>query len=101
MLGDCKLIRVYETDERKLFDFSKDISERNDLAKQMPQKVAELDQRLTEYLKAVNAQMPTINPNAAPSKTASTLPGEKRGGKGKGGKGGKRPEPAAPPQPKQ
>jgi arylsulfatase A-like enzyme len=100
LLGDYKLIRVYETDERKLFDLSKHITERNDLAKQMPAKVTELDQRLTDYLKAVNAQMPTINPNADPSKTADTLPGEKKGGKrgGKGGRGGEPPG-QSPPQP--
>ena len=60
-LGDWKLVRVYETGERRLYDIAKDISERNDLAKQMPQKVAALDQRLTDYLKAVNAQMPSVN----------------------------------------
>jgi hypothetical protein len=86
LLGDYKLIRVYETGERRLFNLSKDITERNDLAKQMPAKVIELDQRLTDYLKAVNAQMPTNNPNADPNKTADTLPGEKKGGK-RGGKG--------------
>lgn len=83
LLGNYKLMRIYETGERRLFDLSKDISERNDLAKQLPQKVAELDQRLTDYLTAMNAQMPTLNPNYDPSKP-QTEP--KRGGKGKGGK---------------
>ncbi len=81
-LGDYKLIRLYETGERQLYDLVKDLGERNDLAKQMPQKVAELDQRLTDYFKAVNAEMPRLNANADPSKSASSLPGEKRGGKG-------------------
>lgn len=67
------------------------------LAKQMPEKVAELDQRLTDYLKAVGAAMPSINANPDPSKAASTLPGDRRGGKGKGGKGGKGKGPAAGP----
>ena|ERR1041384_1169244 len=88
LLGDYKLTRTYESGERKLFDLEKDVAERNDLAKQMPQKVSELDQRLTDYLKAVNAQLPTFNPNFDPSKAAGTLPGEQR--EGKGGKGGKR-----------
>ncbi len=89
LLGNFKLTRVYETGERKLFDLSKDIVERNDLAKTMWQKVAELDQRLTDYLKAVNAQLPTVNPNPDPNQSASNLPGEKKGKKGgKGGKGG-------------
>ena len=60
LLGDYKLIRIYETGERKLFNLSSDISERNDLAQKMPQKMAELDQRLTDYLNVVNAEMPTL-----------------------------------------
>ena len=52
-LGDFKLIRVYDTGTLKLFDLTKDPSERNDLAAQMPDKVNELNQRLTDYLLAV------------------------------------------------
>jgi len=69
ILGKYKLIRVYETDKRLLFDLSKDICERNDLADIMPEKVEELDQRMAEYLKEVDAQMPRINPNYAPDRT--------------------------------
>lgn len=79
LLGDYKLIRVYETGGRKLFDLSKDITERNDLASQMPAKVTELDQLLTDYLKAVNAQMPTVNADATPGQR----PPERKGGKRK------------------
>lgn len=78
-LGDLKLIRIYETGERRLYDVAKDISERNDLAKALPQRVAELDQRLTDYLTAVNAQLPTNNA-AVP---VGQRPPEKKGGKGK------------------
>ncbi len=80
LLGDYKMTRLYETGERRLFDLSKDPSESNDLAKQMPAKVAELDARLTAYLKDINAQMPTMNPNADPTASASKLPGERNGG---------------------
>ena len=90
LLGNYKLIRFYETGERMLFDLSKDIAEREDLAKQMPQKVDELDRRLADYLKAVDAQLPTPNPNYDPTKPPSQEQrgkGKKgdRGGKGKGG----------------
>jgi len=79
-LGDYKMTRLYETGQLKLFDVSKDPSESNDLAKQMPAKVAELDARLTTYLKEVNAQMPSMNPNADPTASAAALPGERNGG---------------------
>lgn len=83
LLGNFKLMRIYETGARRLFDLSKDLAERNDLAKQMPDKVAELDRRLTENLAAVSAQMPTINANLPPGQVP---PDAKRGGKGKKGK---------------
>ena len=72
-------MRIYETGERRLFDLSKDITERTDLAKSQPQKVAELDQRLTDYLAAVNAQMPNVNANVP----VGQRPPEKKGKKGK------------------
>src|ERR1051325_1704459 len=50
LLGNFKLMRIYETGARRLFDLSKDIGERNDLAKQMPDKTAQLDRRLANYL---------------------------------------------------
>ncbi len=55
--GDWKL--VGEKDKLGLFDLSKDVSEANDLAKQMPEKVAELtklhDTWLAEMAKPVKA----------------------------------------------
>jgi arylsulfatase A-like enzyme len=82
LLGDFKLIRVYETGALELFNIAKDPGERRDLAQQMPDKVKELDQRLTDYLTSVNAQIPTKNPNYDPSKPTA----EPKRGKGKGGK---------------
>ncbi len=88
LLGNYKLTRVYETGQLKLFDVSKDVVEHNDLAKQMPEKVAELDARLTAYLTAVNAQMPTLNSAANVTTDASSLPGDRKAGGMGGGKGG-------------
>lgn len=81
-LGEFKLIRIYETGERRLFDLSRDPGERNDLATSRPEKVAELDRRLDEYLRAVNARVPSLNPRFDPSQAADTLPGERRKGRG-------------------
>jgi arylsulfatase A len=87
ILGEYKLIRVFETEERKLFNLSEDPGERDNLAEKQPAEVAELDKRLTDYLTAVNAQMPTLNPNYDPSITASSLPSETRGGGNRGDRG--------------
>lgn len=82
LLGNYKLVRLYETDQRLLFDLSSDPSERTDLATRMPEKAAELDRRLASYLKAVNAQLPVPNPEYDPSRPSETQPRGKRGGRG-------------------
>jgi len=81
-VGNFKLIRVYETGALHLYDIAKDVRERDDLAKKMPDKVTELNRKLDEYLKSVNAQMPTKNPNYDPNKPTGT----QREGKRKKGK---------------
>lgn len=65
-LRDYKMIRIYETDERKLFDLAKDIGEQKDLAPSKPETVSKMDKRLTGYLESVNAGMPKSNPNYDP-----------------------------------
>ena len=92
LLGDFKLIRAYEGNRRLLFDLSSDIGERHDLSASMPEKVSELDERLSQYLKAVNAQMPTIIREGEVSSDAASPNGgkqKKRGSTG-GGKGGRK-----------
>lgn len=77
LLGDYKLIRVYESGALELFNLAQDPGERCDLAATMPDKVKELNQRLTIYLAAMNAQMPSPNPKYDPSKPTET---PRRGG---------------------
>jgi arylsulfatase A len=78
LLGDFKLIRAYETGALRLFNIAKDPGERHDLALEMPDKAKELDQRLTDYLVAMNAQMPKPNPNYDTSKPTEPRRGGKR-----------------------
>jgi len=86
-LGDFKLIKFYETGNVQLFNIAKDISESRDLTKAMPDKVADLSDRLDAYLKAVNAQLPVPNPKHDPNKTYEKKGGnKKRGGKSGGGR---------------
>ncbi len=80
LLGDFKLIHIYETGVSKLFDISKDIGERNDLAAKMPEKAAELEQRLDQYLKEIGQELPKPNPDYDPSKpTVGKQDGRERG----------------------
>ena len=90
LLGDYKLIRVYETGQRLLFDLAQDPGERRDLASQLPDKVRDLDARLTTYLQTVNAQLPTVNANFVPGADPKPDRDPKPRQGGKEGKGGKR-----------
>ncbi len=66
-LRDFKLIRAYETSALRLFNLAEDPGERHNLAQEMPDKARALNQRLSDYLAVVNAQLPTPNPNFDPS----------------------------------
>ena len=88
-LGGYKLVRLWESEERSLYDLRDDPGEAHDLSARMPERVGDMDRRLSEYLAWVHAGLPTKNPDPDPSKAASQLPGERRGKRG-GGKGGGR-----------
>jgi arylsulfatase A-like enzyme len=60
---DFKLIEFYEDKHLELYNLREDLSETNDLAAKMPEKAAELRQKLADWRRAVNAQMPTPNPD--------------------------------------
>ena len=71
MLDDYKLIKFYETNKLHLFDLSKDMGEKNDLADGKPEVVEKMHDRLNAYLASVDAQMPRPNPNYDPSRPVS------------------------------
>lgn len=78
-VGDYKLIKYYEGNMTLLFDLSSDIGERNNLAMQMPEKAAELEAMLDEYLASVNADLPAVNPDYDPTQPTG-FPGRRRRG---------------------
>jgi len=78
LLGDFKLIYAYETGALQMFAVAHDPGERHDLSREMPDKAKELNQRLTDYLAAVNAQMPKPNPAYDPTKPTQTRGNGKR-----------------------
>ncbi len=65
--GRWKLIELYDREQVELYDLVADESEAKDLAREKPQKAAALRTKLHAYLKSVDAQMPTPNPDARPT----------------------------------
>ena len=56
--GDYKLIHFYDTDSMELYNLRKDISERNDLSRELPQLALKLKNKLESLLKESGAAMP-------------------------------------------
>ena len=65
--GDYKLIYYYEYDEYKLFNVRDDLSEKHDLAQEMPQRAKQLHAELMAWIKDTKAPVPSKNnPKFAP-----------------------------------
>ncbi|MBD3267297.1 sulfatase-like hydrolase/transferase, partial [bacterium] len=61
--GDWKLLKKYGKGTFELYNLKEDISEKNDLAKQKPDKVKALNKKLERWLKETGAKVPIPNPN--------------------------------------
>lgn len=61
--GNWKLIKKYEGKTFELFNLKDDLSEKNDLSDKMPEKVEELNTKLSDWLKATGAKLPIPNPD--------------------------------------
>ncbi len=61
--GDLKLIEIFETGAKELYDLRRDPLEKNDLAAQQPEVAARLQRKLATWRKSVDAQLPAPNPN--------------------------------------
>lgn len=75
--GHWKLMEFLEDGRLELYDLAADIGETNNLAKQMPEKAAELHGRLVAWRRAIDAPMPTKNTGG------TTPPAKKKKGKKK------------------
>ena len=53
--GNFKLVKTWEQNRLELFDLSKDVSEANNLAEEMPEKTRELEEKLVSFLEEVGA----------------------------------------------
>ncbi|MEM8484310.1 MAG: sulfatase [Bacteroidota bacterium] len=63
--GAYKLIANYEDQSVELYNLDDDLGEQNNLADAMPEKAAELQQKLDAWLAGIDAQMPVQNPDYA------------------------------------
>ena len=72
ILGDYKVLYDWEGQKTQLFDLSKDLGEKNDLAQEMPEKATELLALLHKRLKETDASLPTPNPNYDPTAEVPT-----------------------------
>jgi len=70
--GDWKLIEWHEDGALELYNIAQDLSEKNNLATDQPDKVKELHAKLIAWRKEVGALMPTPNPNFDPNAKAPT-----------------------------
>ncbi|MFI8379168.1 sulfatase [Leeuwenhoekiella sp. NPDC079379] len=60
--GDYKLIHFYENNVDELYNLKEDIGETNNIAKEHPQLVKELNYELFEHLEKINASYPVKRP---------------------------------------
>ena len=67
-LNNWKFYYFYEDGHTELYDLKKDLSEKTDIATRFPEKAMECNQLLQNWLKEINAQIPTININYDPLK---------------------------------
>jgi arylsulfatase A-like enzyme len=81
--GDWKLIRIFHGGENGaprhlLFNLRDDLSERTNLAAQMPERVAELDSLISRFLAETKAVVPVPNPAFDPTKYRPELEGQQK-----------------------
>jgi arylsulfatase A len=63
--GNWKLLEYLEDGHCELYDLASDGSERNDLAREHPDRVRTLRDQLQSWRISINAQMPRVNPKVA------------------------------------
>lgn len=69
-----KIVRWHEYDSDEIYDLTNDPSEKIDLAKNNPAKLAELRAKLAAWLKSNDAQSPVLKKNAPPAGAPETNP---------------------------
>ena len=70
--GDYRLVEFYDDHRLELYNLREDVSERNNLAAAEKSLATSLQQQLHAWLRGVNGQMPTPNPNYDPTRPEHT-----------------------------
>lgn len=71
--GNWKLINYYEDDHQELYDLEADPEEKNNLAGTRPEKAAELQATLFDYLRETGARFPRKDPQYRPEQELNYL----------------------------
>ena len=79
--GNLRLVHFYEDDRDELYDLAQDIGETKNLAATQPEKTKELRTQLDGWLKSIDAQFPTANPNYDPTPAKAKGPATKKAAK--------------------
>jgi arylsulfatase A-like enzyme len=66
--GDFRLVEFHEDNHVELYNLKNDIGETHDLSTEMAEKTTALRQKLSQWRKSVDAQMPVSNPEFDPEK---------------------------------
>ena len=66
--GDYKLIEVFETGKKELYNLKQDIGETKDFSEEKPELVEKLSKMLEDWRTASGSQMATPNPDYIPDK---------------------------------
>ena len=87
IMGDMKLVKLYETDTVQLFDLASDPGEARDLAEARPEETRRLRRLLEAHLDRIGASLPASNPQVAPENERPSRNSDKREGRRSRGKG--------------
>jgi arylsulfatase A len=76
--GDLKLIEFFEDNHVELYNLREDISEKNNLATELPDQAKRLREKLAAWRQEVAAQMPTVNPDYDPAAGSESPAGKRK-----------------------
>jgi arylsulfatase A len=77
--SDYRLVEFYDDHRIELYNVRDDVGERHNIAESSPELVTRLRDELHAWLRAVDAQLPTPNPNYDPNKPEYVPAPAKRG----------------------